>query len=353
MPRLAVDNPVFSYWAPLPPHADPLGYRLQRFPVAHQDCIRGQIGPLANVRSASGCAIVFTCDSPHMVLHLERLRHHQPISAHLSLQWRVADGPWHTVPSTDLRLHEGRHDVWLPTGIPADTMAECWVWMPLISTCLLAGISFPGVAQVAAVTLPEPRWLALGDSLTQGFSVPCPHDHWLHRVSQERSLPAWNLGVGGLRIEPELFTWALAERTWDLVTIALGSNHAWREGDAQVAVVEERARRLLDAAVAGDHSRVVWILPPWKPCEEGLGPPEFYGVPLDRAAGARAQRIRDHLRQVLAEYMPAVEVVEDLMPHDHRLLADGLHPGTLGMQAQAQRFQDAVWPSTPAASVPQ
>lgn len=345
MRRLPVDDPALSYWAPQAPHADPLGYRLQRFPMASQECIRGQMGPMANVRSASGCALVFATDSGQCILHLERLRHHQPVSAHMSVQWCLPHGPWHTVPSTDLRLHEGRHDLWLATGIPAGEVVECWIWMPLISTCLIAGISVAEDAQVAAVDLPQPRWLALGDSLTQGFSVPCPHDHWLHRVSQERSLPAWNLGVGGLRIEPELFTWALAERSWDLVTIALGSNHAWRDSDAQAELLEERARQLLDAVVAGDHRRVVWILPPWKPCEDGLGPPEFFGVPLDRAAGDRAQRIRQQLRQIVADYAPAVEVVEDLMPHDHRLLADGLHPGSIGMQAQAQRLQQALWPT--------
>ena len=51
------------------------------------------------------------------------------------------------------------------------------------------------------------------------------------------------------------------------------------------------AQANLGLSFAGNHQKVQWVLPPWKPCEAGLGPPEFYGVPLDAAAaGKRAEQ---------------------------------------------------------------
>jgi lysophospholipase L1-like esterase len=150
----------------------------------------------------------------------------------------------------------------------------------------------------------------------------------------------FNLGVGGLKIEPAVFAPALAARRYDLVTIALGSNHSWRESDVDLAA--GRAAELADLALAGGHGRVVWLLPPWKPCEEGKGPPDFAGVPLDRATGDRAGRVREALRERLAAYAPRLEVVDDLMPHDHRLLPDGLHPQALGLARFAENLAGKI-----------
>ncbi|TVR41424.1 MAG: SGNH/GDSL hydrolase family protein [Planctomycetota bacterium] len=341
--RLRSDDTRLAWWSPRPPRPDPLGRRCERFSPVAQQLLQGQIGPLANIRSAAGCALCLRSDSPALILHLARLRHHQPVPQQIALQWRCGpDGPWHTVSSADLREREGAVDLWLPTGLAAGQLAEMWLWLPNISTCLVAGISVVETAEVAPLTLPKPRWLAIGDSLTQGFNAACPTTTWVHRLAMGMEMPVWNLGVGGLRIEAELFAEPLAAQDWDLVTVALGSNHAWRAGDADPDVVAGRARELCDLALAASARRLVWILPPWKPCEEGLGPPEFFGVPLDRSAGQRAETVRRVLSQVLSDYAGRIEVVADCMPHDHRLLADGLHPQALGMARYAERVARAL-----------
>jgi lysophospholipase L1-like esterase len=209
------------------------------------------------------------------------------------------------------------------------------VWLPLISTCAIASVAVAADAAVAAAPAPEARWLAIGDSLTQGFCVQSPLQDWVARVARRAGLPAWNLGVGGIRCEPAVFAPALAAKTWDLVTIALGSNHCWKEADAATAAV--RASELAELALAGGHRRVVWILPPWKPCEDGLGPPDFAGVPLDRATGDRVRAVRAAMRDRLAGE-PGLELIDDCMPHDARILPDGLHPQALGHG----RYADAV-----------
>lgn len=326
-----------SYWSPEPVDRTLPTVRLERFPRVAQDALAGQIGPLANLRSSAGCAVVLRTDSPRVTLLIERLRHHQPIPCGIALEVERDDG-WHQVHSEDLRERDGDLAVGLPTGLErGGPLRTVWIWLPLISTCVIVGVKVTDGAQVTTAELPAPRWLAIGDSLTQGFSVQSPLQNWVHRLSRRWQLPVWNLGIGGVKIEPTVFAPALAAQRYDLVTIALGSNHSWRESD--VASASERAAELAELALAGGHQRVVWLLPPWKPCEEGKGPPDFAGVPLDRATGERAGRVRVAVRERLQAYVPRLELVEDLMPHDHRLLPDGLHPQALGFARFAENLE--------------
>lgn len=327
-----------AFWSPQPVDRGQDAVRLERFPRAAADALAGQIGPLANLRSSSGCAVVITTDSPVVALHLERLRHHQPVPQGVTFEIADRDG-WRHVNSLDLREVDGDAVVALPTGLTTGRPQAVWCWLPTIATCAVRGVTVADDAAVLPTTLPEPRWLALGDSLTQGFTVQAPVQTWVHRLMRRHALPAWNLGVGGMRIEPAVGAWALRQRTWDLVTIALGSNHAWRDSDADTVV--ERADELLAlvrrGGPDGPHRRVVWCLPPWKPCEDGKGPPDFAGVPLDRATGDRVRLVRERLRAHLA-LEPGLVVVEDLLPRDARLYPDGLHPAALGFA----RYADAL-----------
>jgi lysophospholipase L1-like esterase len=316
--------------------------RLERFPRIAVECLLGQIGPSANVRSSSGCAVRLATNSPWIELRLARLRHHQPFPQSVALEVEHPDGV-QAVHGPDLRERQGDLAVRLPTGLerggPVVPMA---LWLPPISTCAIAGLALADGSQLAPTSAPTPRWLAIGDSLTQGFSVQSPLDAWVHRVSRARSLPCWNLGIGGVKIESNVFRWALADRTWDVVTIGLGSNHAWRESDTEAAA--DRARELAELVLAGAHRRVVWILPPWKPCEEGKGPADFQGVPLGRDTGERVRRVRESLRAALAPYAPRLELAEGHVPPDVRLLPDGLHPTAHGSAIVAERLGALLTP---------
>ena len=329
-----------SFWCPQPVDRTRSEARLDRFPVPVTALLGGQIGPLANLRSSSGCAVLVRTDAPVIELHLDRLRHHQLVPVGVACEVAAEDGTWQAFSSADLRELEGRVVVRFATGIEhGAALRTVALWLPLISTCAVVGVALPAGARVEAEPPPEPRWLAIGDSLTQGFNVQCPTQNWVHRVMRARGLPAWNLGVGGLKIEPEAVRWALAARRWQLVTIALGSNHAWREADADEAAA--RAATLAELALAGGHGRVLWLLPPYKPCEDGKGPGDFAGVPLDRSAGIRAGRVREALRATLAGY-PGVEVVDDLGVRDHRYYPDGLHPFAIGFARYAERVLAAL-----------
>jgi lysophospholipase L1-like esterase len=329
---LPAPDPRLSYVAPQAVARDLPEVRLVRFPRQVEAHLTGQIGPLANLRSSTGCGVRLATDSPWIAVHLARLRHHQPVPQSLGLEVgeRAVHGP-------DLRPLDGDCTCWLPTGLErGGPLATCTIWLPPISTCAIAGLELADGSRAEAVVAPAPRWLAIGDSLTQGFSVQSPLDTWVHRASTALGLSAWNLGVGGIRIEPAVFAWALAERTWDLVTIALGSNHIWKASTVDEAA--DRAAALAELALAGGHGRVLWLLPPWKPMESGQGPAEFQGMALDREVAARVGVVREALRARLATYAPRLELVGELLPRDHRLLPDGLHPEAHGAARYAEAF---------------
>lgn len=326
-----------SYIAPQPVDRARAEVRLERFPAAVATALAGQIGPLANLRSSSGCGIAVASDSPWLEVRLARLRHHQPTPCGIALE--VADGDaWRVTASVDLREQEGDVVVRLATGRErGDALTPMIAWLPPISTCAIAGVALADGAVIAPWRPPEPTWVVLGDSLAQGFCVQDPTQGWIHRLARASGRGAWNLGIGGVGIVPEAFAWAL-DRRWDLVLIALGSNHAWRDQD--VAAVGEQARALAERVLAAAPARVGWLLPPWKALEGGFGPADFAGVPLAPAA-PRLPLIRAALRAALAAY-PAIEVFDDLMPHEPRLLPDGLHPTAHGMARYTANLRAAL-----------
>ncbi len=343
---IAATDPRLSFVAPQPPIPGSAGaVRLERFTREAYTAVAGQIGPLANLRSSTGCAIRLATDSPWIGLRLERLRHHQLVPVGVALEVETDAGVV-TVDSGDLRERDSAVVVRFPTGLErgGETRAAA-LWLPLISTCEFAGLELADGARVELAPAPPLRWLAIGDSLTQGFTVQSPLKNWVHRLSRRWAMPVRNLGVGGIGIEPRVFAHALGERRWELVTIALGSNHSWKESDATVA--GERAAAMAELALSGGHGRVAWMLPPWKPCEDGKGPPDFAGVILDRETGARAGRVREDIRAALTRFAPRLEIIGDLMPHDHRYLPDGLHPFAIGFARFADAVDAALHPGAP------
>ncbi len=334
-------DPRLAFFGPEPVDPTTDGVRLQRFPTSASAVLRNQLGPLANLRSSSGCAVALRTDSPTVELHLTHLRHHQLVPQGVACEVEQPDGSWLAFNSLDLREQAGEVRVPFATGMGAgEAPRTVLLWLPLISTCVVQAVRIESGRQLEPVVLPDARWLAIGDSLTQGFSVQSPVQHWVHRLQRRWGLTAWNLGVGGVKIEPDLFEWALRRKRWSLVTIGLGSNHSWSE--AEVERVPERAARMAEMALEGGHNRVVWLLPPYKPCEDGKGPEEFAGVPLNRETGERVRRVRETLRSTLAGFEPALQVVGDLTPRDPRYYPDGLHPFAAGFASYAENLDRAL-----------
>lgn len=315
--------------------------RISRFPARASEILQDQIGPLANLRSAAGCFLCVRTNSPRIDVLLRRLRHHQPVPQSLDCVVEQTDGTWLSSASVDLRPLDGDVRVSLFTGLERDRAArEVRIFLPCISTCVIAGLAISDDADFATGQVPKADFLALGDSLTQGFNVAHPTQTWVQRVAFRRGLHAWNLGLGGLKIEPAVHDWAIQRGDWRVIVVALGSNHAWRESDADHC--SERAAMLLELLQPClAQTQVLWVLPPWKPLENGLGPPDYMGVPLTAAAAKRVERVRADLAQILRSE-PRITVVTDALPHQARWMPDGLHPEALATAAYADAIDAAM-----------
>src|SRR5687768_17869495 len=106
-----------SYVCPQPMQRGEPAVRLERFPRPAYEAVAGQIGPLANLRSSSGCAVMLRTDSPVVGLRLERLRHHQLVPVGVACEVEQADGSWLAFSSPDLRELEGSVTVRIGTGL--------------------------------------------------------------------------------------------------------------------------------------------------------------------------------------------------------------------------------------------
>ena len=338
---ISADDERINYAAPQAVKHTRGDVRLNRFPQHVTEHLHGQIGPLANTRSSSGCYLSFQTDSPWIVLKLARLRHHQMTPSGVDCEVQQRDGRWVTLYSADIRCYSGDTEIRFASGLERGKgLNTVRIYLPLISTCAVAGIRLTKDSILEPAEIPPVRWLAIGDSLTQGFSVQAPSQHWVHQVSHKLDLPVWNLGVGGLGIDAQVFEWALQAQHWDLVTIGLGSNQAWsREATAQTG---EATQAMLDAVAQASSTRVVWLMPPWKPLCAGLGPPEYMGVPLNAAAAERLEDVCSQITERCAENN--IASINGLLPENHRLFVDGLHPAALGMQHYTQQVYDYLKP---------
>ena len=204
------------------------------------------------------------------------------------------------------------------------------------------GRILPGVAEVQEQVVPyaeawrranlgalsggHPRWVALGDSLTQGIGASSPEQGWVGQVVRRQSAPVdvINLSQSGARVEDviaaQLPVWrklAPAPRG-EMVTLLIGSND----------VISPRHRSLLPEAIA----ELLELLPAGALVSTIPSPagPARAANALIRAA-AEAGTIRGVFP---AEPNPSAG--------RGRLAADRFHPNDAGYAMIADTFADAV-----------
>lgn len=170
---------------------------------------------------------------------------------------------------------------------------------------------------------PLPRWLAYGDSMTQGWIASSPSQAWTAIAARKAGLDLVNLGYAGAARGEVVSAEHLAELPADIVTIAVGAN-CWTRTPHSVAMVSANLDGFLDVVRTGHP-----------------GVPLVVISPLVRPD---AERIPNRLGSTLGDIRAAIEsVVRERMGRDDRLtlvegatvigeehLEDGLHPGDEG-----------------------
>lgn len=205
---------------------------------------------------------------------------------------------------------------------PKSVAEEIEVWLPHQVGTALVSIEVDDTAAVRRGCDQSRRWLALGDSITQGMVAPLPHQAWTSVVACELNLDLRNFGIGGAQLESALCEAAMPW-PYDVMTIAFGANDF--NHSVPPDQYAENAAKLL-ARQSRDHPNARFLL---------MTPTPWLGRTTNEA-GCTLADYRAVLADVVAGCPRCTLILgTELMPDDPGLFCDGLHPNAQGMSVLA------------------
>ena len=207
------------------------------------------------------------------------------------------------------------------------------VYLPEGMAPTLTGLT--GADGAIAPGPPQRRWLAYGDSITEGWGASAPGRTWLATAARRLRLEAVNFGYAGSGRGELVVAEAMAAVPADVITVAFGTN-CWGMIAFSEDLLEATVRAFVATVRAGHpHAPVVLVSPIVRPDAETT--PNRLGATL---AGLRAAYERAALSLGAAD--PSITLVRgrELVGADQ--LADGIHPDDAGHAALASAVGSAV-----------
>jgi lysophospholipase L1-like esterase len=231
-------------------------------------------------------------------------------------------------PSAEVPAHPGAGTVRLPLG-PGSSI----VYLPEGMAPTLTGIT--GLDAAIAPGPPQRRWLAYGDSITEGWGASAPGRTWLATAARRLDLEAVNFGYAGSGRGELVVAEAMAGAAADVITLAFGTN-CW----GMIAFSEDLLAatvRAFVASVRAGHPRtpIVAVSAIVRPDAEDT--PNRLGATL---AGLRAAYERAVLSLGTAD--AGITLVRGGELVGAGQLADGIHPDDAGHAALAAAVGVAV-----------
>jgi lysophospholipase L1-like esterase len=225
-----------------------------------------------------------------------------------------------------VQVTTGTVEVELPDRAP-DAVVE--IYLPEGKAWRVAGAT-PLAGELAAAPR-GPRWVAYGDSITQGWSVSAPGLAWPSVVARTLGLDLVNLGFAGSARGELPAAVAVAESQAAVVTLAWGTN-AWSSIPTDPAHIAETMRLFLTAVRQGlPDVPVIVVSPIVRPDAETT--PNRFGAGLAQlrtAIEAEVLRFASQHGDARLVLLPGL----DLVSADQ--LVDGVHPGDAGHAAFAK-----------------
>ena len=187
-----------------------------------------------------------------------------------------------------------------------------------------AGARFTSVDGDVTPAPPQPRWLAYGDSITEGWVTSTPAQAWPAVAGRAQGLDAVNMGYAGAARGEIASAEHVAELAADVITVAHGTN-CWTRTPHTAAMVAEGLRAFLDVVRDGHPETPIVVVSP-------IVRPDAEDSP--NRLGASLMDLRNAIEDVASERND-VELVPgaDLVRSDQ--LPDGIHPGDDGHAAIA------------------
>ena len=228
---------------------------------------------------------------------------------------RWVGSTWSCVIYESDRRRNHDFDIWLPYG------AETW----------LVSLEIEGESGWTTAPAPARRWLAIGDSITQGMDASRPSNTYGSLVSRSLSVEQYNTAVGGAGITAEAMQ-AVANVDWpthdtDVCTIALGIGN-WAKSRPRDELYTG-VRNLVSSLIDREPDLLFLVLTPLP----------VFGLPSLNELGLRLTDYRETLHRAVEDFAN-IRIVdgESLIDEDTRYFEDGVHPNDQGMVQIAERL---------------
>lgn len=219
---------------------------------------------------------------------------------------------------------------WRLLDMPSGPRREICVTLPQSAIVELDSLTLSDGANVWGPAPRAQKYLAIGDSITQGMDARGPASVYTAQLSRMLDAELLNIGVGGHVYDLESLDDELPFQP-DLVTVAYGTNDWNREWSReQMAQIVTRYLTRLTSTMAKD-ARVFVLTPIWR---KTGGETKTGGtlVEFSEAIGTAAASIA------------GVTVIDGLtlVPHADALFADGTHPNDEGFLHYAINLKRAI-----------
>lgn len=216
-------------------------------------------------------------------------------------------------------------------GTPGPVDDRAVVYLPEGMKPLVTAVA--GVDGTIAPAPRQPRWVAYGDSITEGWVATGPAMAWPAIAGRRQGLDVVNLGYAGSARGEIASAEQVAALDADVVSLAHGTN-CWTRVPHSSAMMRAATEAFLGIVRAGHPGvPIVVASPVVRPDAEGT--PNRLGATL---ADLR-EAIEDATRAVADDLVTLVPGADLL---DTALLADGIHPGDEGHQTLAHTLGAAV-----------
>lgn len=211
------------------------------------------------------------------------------------------------------------------------------IYLPETRTCVVESV----VAQGGIVSAPPTarRWVAYGDSITQGWSVTDAGRVWPSVVARDVGLDLVNLAFAGSARGELPAAVQVAESGAELVTLSWGTN-CWSSIPTDAAQLAETVRLFLAVVRHGlPEVPIIVISPIVRPGAETE--PNRFDATLEGLRAAMEASVT-----AAASDDPRVTLVRgrDLVQADD--LVDGVHPGDVGQAAMAEALLPIIRAAT-------
>lgn len=196
-------------------------------------------------------------------------------------------------------------------------------------------VDFQGVivndgATFMPVAAPTSRWLAFGDSVTQGFSASRIDKTYPYLVARKKHWQLLNMAIGGYSAHASQGA-ILAAQPADLITIALGTND-W-QGQTPIDRFRLEMAGLIAAVRARQpHVPIHLMTPLWVADDWDIGKPRTYTLEQYRRV------IRDLVRDSRDANLHVIEGPELIDPDVTYFSAVRVHPNDAGFTQMAERL---------------